>query len=296
MRPRHKVGPRLAFNDQTQQTGSMAPKVAIVIPTLNEASWLPRLLKCLSPFRSHSEVIVADAGSSDSTVHIAEKFGCRVVRGGLPAVARNRGAQVATASWLLFIDADAYPTIPLLKHSFAQTSAHADVICYRHVPMTDDWFTRFCYVVLDAWFSAVHRRGLSQGLTNYLLVSRDVFDSIGGFREDLAAGEDVDFVRRASTAGVTSYERDIPVLISARRFHTESALLFALKSAMWGVLRSTGSSRSVVDYRWVPHSPQVARAEESWLRFHGLLRGFERDLHTDRTRSPLDLAFSARGR
>jgi glycosyltransferase involved in cell wall biosynthesis len=66
---------------------------SIIIPTLNEEVLLPNLLRDLQAqtFRDF-EVIVADAGSKDGTVDLAQSLGARVVPGGMPAVGRNRGA------------------------------------------------------------------------------------------------------------------------------------------------------------------------------------------------------------
>ncbi|HYW82037.1 MAG TPA: glycosyltransferase, partial [Spirochaetia bacterium] len=54
--------------------------VSIVIPTFNEAAYLPRLLSSISAqdFRDR-EIIVADNGSRDGTRDVAKKHGARVV-------------------------------------------------------------------------------------------------------------------------------------------------------------------------------------------------------------------------
>ena len=81
--------------------------LSVVIPTKNEEDCLPRLLMSIGQQTvSPIEVIVADAESTDSTVEIANKFGARVVRGGLPGPGRNRGAEVATGELIFFLDAD----------------------------------------------------------------------------------------------------------------------------------------------------------------------------------------------
>jgi len=88
----------------------MASTVSIIIPTLNEAVLLPALLDALrAQTHTPEEIIVADAGSSDDTVEIARRTGCRVVLGGRPAVGRNAGAEVARGDVLLFLDADVLP-------------------------------------------------------------------------------------------------------------------------------------------------------------------------------------------
>ncbi len=54
-------------------------RVSVVIPTLNEAASIGRVLDDL-PARLVSEVIVVDGGSVDGTPSVAERLGARVVR------------------------------------------------------------------------------------------------------------------------------------------------------------------------------------------------------------------------
>ena len=81
--------------------------LSIVIPTLNEENYLPRLLNCLKKqkFKDY-EIIVADADSKDKTREIAKSFGCRVVKGGLPSAGKNAGARISKGNLILFLDAD----------------------------------------------------------------------------------------------------------------------------------------------------------------------------------------------
>ena len=65
-----------------------------------------------------TKVFVADAGSSDGTPVVVERFRRQlmvsVIPGGLPSVGRNAGARLAETPYILFLDADmelADPTI-----------------------------------------------------------------------------------------------------------------------------------------------------------------------------------------
>ena len=81
--------------------------ISIIIPTFNEEKYLPKLLNCIKKqtYKNY-EVIIADANSKDKTKAIAKKYGCKTVKGGLPAVGRNNGAKIAKDGILLFLDAD----------------------------------------------------------------------------------------------------------------------------------------------------------------------------------------------
>jgi glycosyltransferase involved in cell wall biosynthesis len=74
--------------------------VAIVIPMLNEAAGLPRVLRSLAALEPPpAEVLAVDGGSTDASVAIAEAAGLLVVRHETRgrAAAINRGVQKATA-------------------------------------------------------------------------------------------------------------------------------------------------------------------------------------------------------
>ncbi len=81
--------------------------LSVVIPTLNEAKYLPGVLASLKKQTfADFEVIVADAASTDGTREIALGHGCHVVQGGTISQGRNAGARRARGKYLLFLDAD----------------------------------------------------------------------------------------------------------------------------------------------------------------------------------------------
>ncbi|WP_024297447.1 TIGR04283 family arsenosugar biosynthesis glycosyltransferase [Methylomicrobium lacus] len=80
---------------------------SIIIPVLNEALALPSCLGALQPLRHQAEIIVADGGSRDATVAIAEALADRVVRAPKGrALQMNAGARLAKGDILLFLHAD----------------------------------------------------------------------------------------------------------------------------------------------------------------------------------------------
>jgi rSAM/selenodomain-associated transferase 2 len=88
----------------------VAPSLSIVVPVLDEAERLPRLLEQLAPARERgAEVVVVDGGSQDRSVALAEAAGVRVIR-----ACRGRALQMQAgvdassgeAVWLLHADSD----------------------------------------------------------------------------------------------------------------------------------------------------------------------------------------------
>ncbi len=83
--------------------------VSIIIPTLNEEGHLPILLEQLKCEQPH-EIIIADGGSTDSTLDIARQAGVRVVNAPKGRASQmNLGASAATGEFLLFLHADTLP-------------------------------------------------------------------------------------------------------------------------------------------------------------------------------------------
>ena len=94
-------------NPSNAQPFSSPNNIAVIIPTLNEATHLQSCLESVQGQSAVSEIIVADGGSDDDTCRIAIELGVQVVR-----TARGRGLQVAegveksTADVCLIVHAD----------------------------------------------------------------------------------------------------------------------------------------------------------------------------------------------
>ena len=54
--------------------------ISIIIPTLNEAAMLPRLLDGLRRQGAPCEIIVVDGGSDDGTIELAREAGVKILR------------------------------------------------------------------------------------------------------------------------------------------------------------------------------------------------------------------------
>lgn len=85
---------------------SRAPLLSVIIPTLNESVHIDRVLQDVSQGEA-IEVIVADGGSTDTTVDQAAAQGARVCRGPAGRARQmNQGAAMATGTFLFFLHAD----------------------------------------------------------------------------------------------------------------------------------------------------------------------------------------------
>uniref|UniRef100_UPI00386C669C glycosyltransferase family 2 protein n=1 Tax=Anaerovibrio slackiae TaxID=2652309 RepID=UPI00386C669C len=84
-------------------------KLSACVIVKNEAANLPKWLECMGQIAD--EMIVADTGSTDDTVAIAEAAGAKVCHFAWCndfAAAKNYALEHATGDWILFLDADEY--------------------------------------------------------------------------------------------------------------------------------------------------------------------------------------------
>lgn len=97
-------------------------KISVVINTYNAAQHLEQVLEAVKDF---DEVLVCDMESTDSTLDIARRHGCRIVtfpRAGHSIVepAREFAIHEARHAWVLVIDADELVTPQLRDYLYGQ--------------------------------------------------------------------------------------------------------------------------------------------------------------------------------
>ncbi|GAB4416629.1 MAG: hypothetical protein Fur0044_12050 [Anaerolineae bacterium] len=197
-------------------------KISVIIPTLNEAILLPKLLGDLrqQTFDDY-EIIVADAGSSDRTQEIARDYGATVVPGGLPAAGRNNGARVAQGEFLLFLDADVRVPPTFLGDAYAEIEErYLDLATCAVIPLSDDPVDKLLHdfanlAIQLGQFLDPHAPGFC------ILVSRRLFRRVGGFDESLKMAEDHDFVKRASQFRPLRVLNSTHISVSVRRLAKE---------------------------------------------------------------------------
>lgn len=201
--------------------------VSVIVPAFNEAKLLGR---CLEHVRAASEafaelgweteLIVCDNNSTDGTTEIARTAGARVVFEPVNQIsrARNRGAEVATGDWFIFVDADSYPHAGLFAAVAEAIRGGRAIGGGTTVRM--DQATPIPWVLSRVW------NGVSRVLRwvagSFIFCEAKAFRALGGFSEELFASEEIDFSRRLKRLAAEGGRRVIilhrhPLMTSGRR-------------------------------------------------------------------------------
>ncbi len=201
------------------------PAVSVVVPTLNEAAVLGRTLGALPP--GFAEVIVADGGSTDATVAIAQAHGARVTvspPGRGPQM--NAGAAAAKGDVLLFLHADT--VLPAdaparIAAALAETGAVAGAFLLG-IESSDP---RLAFIARAANLRTRLTRVPYGDQASF--VRRAAFDAAGGF-PDVPIMEDVELGRRLKRLGRIVV---VPARVrtSARRWEREGVVRTTLRNA-----------------------------------------------------------------
>jgi len=190
--------------------------ISVVIPALNEALRLPRLLRALRAEPVAYETVVVDGGSEDGTAEAARRAGATLVF----SAPRGRGQQMAAGaaaargSALLFLHADTLFPAGGLVALDALLRSRPEVVGgnYRLLFDGEDGFSRW----LERFYAAIRALGFWYGDSG-IFVRRAVLDAMGGVRP-IALMEDHDLVRRLKRAGPTACLAEPPLVTSSRRF------------------------------------------------------------------------------
>ncbi|MDQ1696804.1 MAG: hypothetical protein QOJ03_2157 [Frankiaceae bacterium] len=294
--------------------------VSVVVPVYNEGAGVDRILdQLLSQLRAEDEVVVVDDGSTDDTGQRADRLATaapgqiRVVhrgRNGGVGAARNTGVAAARHEIVAFTDAGCLlqPTwLAALRQAFAESPQPDFVAGVYHVSgerVLDTAMAVSCYPDVDElrrpdWLVRVYGRAFGRVFSadrpagRSLAFTREAYTAVGGFREDMAATEDVDFstaVARSGRRCVIAADADLeweqgslagsarmyvkygrgdarsddrPVLVrdAARALAYAAAPLLAVRGGRWGrrALVMAGSAYLSLPLRRAAHRPRPAR-------------------------------------
>ena len=208
---------------------SRPPFFSIVIPSLNRGALLERCLTslCAQDFSDY-EIIVVDAGSTDSTAQVLERFASRaqaiVARGIGVSDGRNVGVQHASGQFIVFVDSDDLLLRSALRFyaSLLEASGGPRLILAAFQTFSDErelatleapsgapvirQFATYLDAAAEGHLSGTHR----------LIIERAVYLDAGGLDPGLRVCEDQDFGLRINHVGPCALVLS-PVTIGYRR-------------------------------------------------------------------------------
>lgn len=199
--------------------------LSIIIPTYNEAQVIQKVIEYLTEnlIGKNYEILISDGGSSDQTIQIADRLGAKTLVSPVKGRAgqMNFGVKNAIGDSFLFLHADSLPTpnfFDEIENSFQENyncgSFRTQFDSDSFLLKINSFFTRFNYLFF---------RGGDQGI----FVTKELWNKIGSFKEDMLIMEDYDFIARLWNQGNFKL---IPkaTLISARKYNENSWLTVQL--------------------------------------------------------------------
>jgi glycosyltransferase involved in cell wall biosynthesis len=237
----------------------MNEKISIIIPTLNEEKFLPKLLESLSYQTDQDfEVIIVDGRSKDKTVDVARSFVGKVPR--LSVVVsdkrgvsyqKNLGATKAAGEWILFIDADA------IVYPYAIDRVRT-YISSQNTEFFTPWFSPDASNSSDVSVSllaiGVYEGGLMMKkplAAVFVGVKKERFFQVGTFDETRTFGEDHDLTQKLEKIGVPLFIlRETLYIQSFRRYREKGRMKFlqAYAKGLFSVLFTSQTPKKMEGY------------------------------------------------
>ncbi len=207
------------------------PTFVVVIPTKNEEEYLPDLIESLKlQTLQPSEIVLADAGSTDRTTQIAEAAGMRVVEGGLPGPGRNAGAQVTKSDLIFFIDADiVLPDPKFFEIAIADfEKRQLGVGTFDLQLVHGSFLEHFGHKVYNAYVRMWGARN-SHVMGGCILVRRSVHEAVNGFDPSVLFCEDNDYGKRANKIMPFGVINGVKIGVTNRRLTRDGGLTTVAK-------------------------------------------------------------------
>jgi glycosyltransferase involved in cell wall biosynthesis len=172
-----------------------APDYSIVVPAYNEERFLGATLAglkaAMAAAPARGEIVVCDNNSTDGTAALAEAEGARVVFEAVNQIsrARNAGARAARGRLLVFVDADTHLPPALLGAALA--ALRSGTVCGGGAAVRFEGASTDSVLAAAVrfWNRLSRRHRLAAG--SFVFVTREAFDAVGGFSEQVYASEEI---------------------------------------------------------------------------------------------------------
>jgi len=266
----------------------MKPFFSVVIPTLNEEYFLPRLLKDLYKQKEKNfEIVIVDSFSKDKTKEIACSFKKSLnlqlvqIKEKNVATQRNYGAKLSQGDYLIFFDADVRINSSFTKKAKKIITKKKGLVFLPYI-FPDREYKQYQPLfdlvnLLVEWSQGLPKR-FSLGGT--MIVERAFFKLIGGFNKKLYLAEDHELIQRASNWGIrTKMIKEIKTRVSLRRMKKEGHLKFFYKyfvASAHRLLYSEEIKNKIFDYQM---GGQVYNKEDVKIKKEEFFKGYLKQIN-----------------
>ena len=230
-------------------------RISVIIPTYNEEKAISALVKHLLAHRNAllEEILVADGGSTDQTLCIAQQAGAQIIQSPQRGRAQqmNYAAAQAQGDILYFVHADTVPPASYLNDIQQAVAAGFAAGCYRShfcssnpLLRVNSYFTRFSHLTC-------------RGGDQTLFVTQALFHRLGGYNSYYVVMEDFDLIRRIQQQAKF---RIIPksALVSARKYDGNNYWVVSVANLMVLTMFRWGFSPQMLlrTYKCLVHYPK----------------------------------------
>ncbi len=199
------------------------PKISIIIPVLNREKTIGNCIDSLTAqeYPAPFEIIAVDNGSRDSTPEILKKFAdagkikfIRELKILNAYGARNAGARIATGEVFAFTDSDCIARKDWLLQLVSGWKEKntgifiGDVLIQKPANVIESYYSN---EMLS--FRGKKIEGFIGMRTCNCAITRECFESLGGFRENVSSGGDSDFLERALRSGRFSFRLQLDAVV-----------------------------------------------------------------------------------
>jgi glycosyltransferase involved in cell wall biosynthesis len=173
----------------------MNKQLTIVIPCKNESSLIIETLIFILEQTEKFKIIIADSSTEQESINLLKEFQkkyeeqIKIIGGGLPSVARTKGAEMVDTPYVLFLDADIH-----IKQDDLIVKCLNEMIVGRYDLLTCkfktldgkfDWIYKIFNVI--QWFSS---KTTPFALGGFMLFKTDTFNELKGFNDEDKIAED----------------------------------------------------------------------------------------------------------
>lgn len=173
----------------------MNKQLTIVIPCKNEGRGVIEVLKLLRKQQLDCQVIIADSSDEEGSILLLKKYQThstmpiKIVKGGLPSIARNNGAKNVKTPYVLFLDADIYlkDTTLITKCLTVAIGGDYDLVTCKFRTLNGDynWVFRLFNII-----QKISSKFTPFAVGGFMLFKTEAFRAAGGFDEEAKVAED----------------------------------------------------------------------------------------------------------